>query len=255
MRSDGSADLNNGTRFQLTSTQITPANESAFRKKTEPAPPCTPLKPATISPPSAGPTARARLLLAAFSETVSGISSRGTNSGTIACHAGLFMAEPMLSRKVNASSDHGDTWPRNVSTARIPTEPSIHACQKISSLRRSKMSAVAPASSPSSSTGRLAAVCIRAISNGDVVSEVINHVPAVSCIHVPTDETVLAIQRSRNRAIFNGANPLGFGAGVVEFGLFGGVSKGMGYVQSTGLPVGVEVRCRFTETRTNCQSL
>jgi hypothetical protein len=52
----------------------------------------------------------------------------------------------------------------------------------------------------------------------------------VSCIHVPTDETVLAIHRSRNRAIFNGANPLGFGAGVVELGLLGGVSKGMGSI-------------------------
>src|ERR1700733_7337546 len=228
MCSDSSADLNNGTRFQLITTQITPANESAFRKKTEPAPPCTPLKPATISPPSAGPTARARLLLAAFSETVSGISSRGTSSGTIACHAGLFIAEPILSRKVNASNAHGDTWPKKVRMARIPTEHSIHACQKISSLRRSKMSAVAPASSPSSSTGRLAAVCISAISKGDAVNAVISHVPAVSCIHVPTDEIVLAIHRSRNSAIFNGANPLGFGAGVVGVGALGGVSKGMG---------------------------
>src|ERR1700678_3828926 len=224
MRSEGNADLNNGMRFQLTSTQMTPANDRALRKKTDPAPVCTRWKPATIRPPSAGPTARARLLLAAFSETVSGISSRGTSSGTIACHAGLFIAEPKLSRKVNASNAHGDTWPKKVRMARIPTEHSIHACQKISSLRRSKMSAVAPASSPRSNTGRLAAVCISAINRGDAVSQVISHVPAVSCIHVPTDEMVLAIQRSRKRTIFNGAKPLGFGAGVVGFEPSGGSS-------------------------------
>jgi hypothetical protein len=108
----------------------------------------------------------------------------------------------------------------------MPTEASIHACQKISSFRRSKMSAVAPASSPRSSTGRLAAVCINAISSGDAVSEVISHVPAVSCIHVPTDETVLAIQRSRKRGIFSGAKPLGLGATATTGPVFG-VSRGI----------------------------
>src|SRR6202035_4246203 len=115
MRSDGSTLLKSGTRFQFTSTQITPAKESAFNKKTDPAPVLVRAKAATIKPPSAGPTARARLLLAAFKETESGINSRGTNSGTIACQAGLFIAEPMFIRKVKASSAHGETWPRKVS--------------------------------------------------------------------------------------------------------------------------------------------
>jgi hypothetical protein len=52
----------------------------------------------------------------------------------------------------------------------------------------------------------------------------------VSCIHVPTEETVLAIHRSRKRAIFSGEKPLGFEAGVVGFGALGGVSKGMSFV-------------------------
>src|SRR5579875_1476847 len=68
------------------------------------------------------------------------------------------------------------------------------------------MSAVAPASSPRNSTGKLAAVCISAISSGDVVNTVISHVPAVSCIHVPTLDTVDAIQRSRNSGNCSGAN-------------------------------------------------
>src|ERR1700747_91589 len=108
MRSEGRADLNSGIRLQFTRTQMTPANDSALSAKTQPAPVCTRRNPATIKPPSAGPTARARLLLAAFRLTESGINSRGTSSGTIACHAGLFIAEPIFSRNVKASSAHGE---------------------------------------------------------------------------------------------------------------------------------------------------
>ncbi len=112
--------------------------------------------------------------------------SRGTSSGTIACHAGLFIAVPMFSMKVSESSHHGPITPLKVSTLSTATAASIHVCQKISRRRRSMMSAVAPASSPRTTTGRLAAVCISAISSGEVVSAVISHVPAVSCIQLPT---------------------------------------------------------------------
>jgi hypothetical protein len=198
-------------------------------------------------PPSAGPTARARLFDAAFSDTVSGINSRGTSSGTIACHAGLFIAEPALSRNVNASSAHGEICPRNVNTVSSATAASIHACQKISSLRRSKMSAVAPASSPSSNTGNEAAVCISAISSGDEVRTVISHVPAVSCIHVPTDEMVDAIQRSRNSAIRSGAKPE-VTAGLADSaeGSVSGEDKGMGLVSSLAQASGCGHSAAFT---------
>ena len=76
------------------------------------------------------------------------------------------------------------------------------------------MSAVAPASNPKNKTGKLAAVCISAISSGDVVSTVINHVPAVSCIHVPKLDTVDAIHRSRNNGIFSGSNAFGLRCSV-----------------------------------------
>ena len=143
-------------------------------------------------PPSAGPRARARLNPALLSETASGNCSRGTSSGMIACHAGLFIAVPMLSRKVRMSNTHGEMMLKKVSTLRSATALSIQACQKISSRRRSKMSAVAPAKRPSITTGKLAAVCIRAMSNGDGVSTVISQVPAVSCIQPPRLETVEA---------------------------------------------------------------
>ena len=70
---------------------------------------------------------------------------RGTSSGTMACQAGLFMAAPMFSKKVSASSVHGEMMPANVSTLRTATVASIQTCQKISRRRRSTMSAVAPA--------------------------------------------------------------------------------------------------------------
>ena len=96
----------------------------------------------------------------------------------------------------------------------MPTETSIQACQKMRSLRRSKMSAVAPARRPKRRTGRLAAVCMRAMSSGDAVREVISQVPAVSCIQVPTEEMVLAIQRSRKRGIWSGPKPVAERVGV-----------------------------------------
>ena len=77
------------------------------------------------------------LLLAAFSATALGICSRGTSSGTIACHAGLFIAEPIFIRNVNSSSITGVITPKNVNTASTATLASIHHCQKISSRRRS----------------------------------------------------------------------------------------------------------------------
>jgi len=52
-------------------------------------------------------------------------------------------------------------------------------------------------------------------------------VPAVSCIQVPTEEMVLAIQRSRNRGILSGAKPLGVGSATATSGPEFGVSKGI----------------------------
>jgi hypothetical protein len=88
------------------------------------------------------------------------------------------------------------------------------------------MSAVAPASSPRNNTGKLAAVCINAISSGDVVSTVISHVPAVSCIHVPRLDTVDAIQRSLKSGILSGSNAfeLACNVSVVSAGGGGAIS-------------------------------
>jgi hypothetical protein len=173
-------------------------------KNTTPAPSMTEAKAATARPPTAGPIARAMLNAALFNAIASGNSSRGTISGTIACQVGPFMAAPRLSKKVNSSSDHAPIQPVMVNTLRMMAATSIQPAQKSSSRRRSRMSAVAPAGKPSSSTGKLAAVCIRAMSNGEAVSAVISQVPAVSCIQLPVFETTDASKRSRKSRRRNG---------------------------------------------------
>src|SRR5580704_12433765 len=118
MRSDGSALLNAGLRCQRYKTQITPTKERELSRNTDAAPVVARAKSATIRPPRAGPRARARLNPAELSETASGNCARGITSGTIACHAGLFIAAPMFSRKVRISRIHGEITSKNVSTLR-----------------------------------------------------------------------------------------------------------------------------------------
>ena len=62
IRSEGRADLKSGTRFQFTSTQMTPAKETELSRKHVGGTSIGALKAATTRPPRAGPTARARLL-------------------------------------------------------------------------------------------------------------------------------------------------------------------------------------------------
>jgi hypothetical protein len=61
------------------------------------------------------------------------------------------------------------------------------------------------------------------------VSEVISQVPAVSCIQVPTEEMVEAIQRSRKSGIPSGAKPEETaGATDSDWGSVFGEDSGMG---------------------------
>src|SRR6266404_1685361 len=83
-----------------------PTNESAFRRKTHPDPAA-----ATNNPPSAGPTARATLKPTPDNASADGSSLAGTNSGTIACHAGLFIAEPRPSVARRRCGVHCDKHP------------------------------------------------------------------------------------------------------------------------------------------------
>ena len=118
----------------------------------------------------------------------------------------------------------------------MATETSIQDCQKMRRRRRSKMSAVAPPRRPSRSTGSDAAVCIRAIRSGEAVSDVMSHVPAVSCIQVPMDETVEATQRSRKSGMRRGSKPEteGMGETASAAGPVLGDSKGIALISVYG---------------------
>src|SRR3989442_9160777 len=66
------------------------------------------------------------------------------------------------------------------------------------------MSAIAPAGSASSITGRVSAASTSATIDGDDESEVINQPAPTSCIQVPMFETIVAIHRLRNSPLRSG---------------------------------------------------
>lgn len=153
---------------------------------------------ATMRPPRAGPTARARLKLVPLSATAAESSERGTSSGTMACQAGAFMAAPRPRAKVKVNKTHGVVPPTRL---RIPSTVALTSSQprvQSNSSRRSTMSASAPASSPTRNTGKLVAAYTKAIMVGEAVSEVINHAAPTLCIQVPTFEMTVAIHSMRN---------------------------------------------------------
>src|SRR5215510_11543226 len=82
-------------RRQRERTTITPINEAAFSRKTAQAPVAV-----TMTPPTAGPTARAKFRPNPVKPTAAGRSARGTASGVVACQAGAFIAAPAPREKV-----------------------------------------------------------------------------------------------------------------------------------------------------------
>src|SRR6266852_3514070 len=168
-------------------------NEIALRKKTAHGPDA-----ATMRPPNAGPIARAMLMPTPLSAVAAGNSAGGTNSGVIACQAGLLLAVPTPSRKVSESKRPGVIWPISASTPIAPAATTIQICISSSRRRRSTTSASAPAGKANSTTGRLPAVSTSATSTGEGDSEVINQDSPTSCIHVPMFDTTVAIQSARN---------------------------------------------------------
>src|SRR5881398_1527636 len=66
------------------------------------------------------------------------------------------------------------------------------------------ISASAPAGNASSISGKLSAASTSATSDGDDDSDVISQPAPTSCIHVPTFDTMVAIQRARKRGLRSG---------------------------------------------------
>ncbi|MNT03726.1 hypothetical protein D3C72_1382740 [compost metagenome] len=160
---------------------------------------------ATIKPPSAGPTALAKLNPALLSATAAWSSSGGTSSGMIACQAGALSAAPRPSAKVTPSSSQGVAKPASVSAARAPAATSIQVWVTRSNRRRSMMSASAPAGSARRNVGRLVAVWTSATITGEMDSVVIIQETPTLCMSVPAFEAKLAIHKVRNSPCRKGA--------------------------------------------------
>ena len=145
------------------------------------------------TPPSAGPIARPRLMLAPPSVTACLSSAGGTISGWMACQAGALNVAPTPRAKVSTSSQRGVTRPAAESPASAPAETSMISCVTSRSRRRSKRSAAAPATTPSTTTGRYVAVCTSATTTGDASSSTMSHAAPTACIQVPMFDTSRAI--------------------------------------------------------------
>ena len=140
---------------------------------------------AITSPPSAGPMARATLNPAEFRAMPAVKFWWETISGVMACQAGSFSTAPNPISSASNKSKVGVIFPASVSTPRAAAASTIQLCVNSSSLRRSTMSAMAPAGSTTRNTAMLPAACTSPTISGDMVSEVISHAAPTFCIQVP----------------------------------------------------------------------
>src|ERR671913_1022309 len=159
---------------------------------------------AMTNPPIAGPMARERFMLTPPRAIAWGSSLLGTRSGWSDCHVGRFTASPKPSAKVSARSSAGVMAPIQVRTASTRATKNIQTWTAISSLRRSTMSAKAPAGKAATRKGKLVAVCTSATRVGEGESEVISHAAPTFCIQVPTLAATEAIQRALKTGWRNG---------------------------------------------------
>lgn len=133
-------------------TAITLNVLSAFSQKGA-ASPIAPM----IRPASAGPTARLMLMPTLLSEMAACRSLRGISEGTMACHEGAMSADAAPTRNVKNSRISGVTRPSHTRNPSPATMIDNTAFTPISSLRRSTMSARAPAGKPKSTIGSIVA--------------------------------------------------------------------------------------------------
>src|SRR5580658_371174 len=197
--------------FHLATTRMTPKNDTKFAAKAV-ATPATDM----IAPARAGPTARARLNSIPFSAEAAARSSLGTNSGRIACHAGVSNASPEESANVSTKSIHGDITPAILMIARINATPIIHDSVKRISLRRSTISPAEPAGRASRKYGKEAAVCVSATEIGPAPSEPINHAAPTFCMKAPASEMTSAISRLRKIVTRSGRHRFGEAVGFIS---------------------------------------
>src|SRR5579862_4385195 len=110
-----------------------------------------------------------------LSATADGKVSLGTCSLTDDCHAGPNSAMPLPTTKQNANRISGVTRPSHASTDRHVAPVSEIESETSATMRRSYMSAMAPAGIEISITGSIKAVCTSATLSADDVIWVIDH--------------------------------------------------------------------------------
>ena len=188
-RSRGSAPRAEAGRRQATRAASSTRKARALSAKAAAGPAA-----ARTKPPSAGPSARARLKPMPFSAIAPTRSSRGTNSGVVAAQAGKFSAVPAPIAKVSASRPQGPSASAAAKTASSTPMAAIQSCAAIRVRRRSRMSATAPPGRAKRKTGNMAAACTRLTISGEGASEVISQPALVFWIHMPVLLARLAIQ-------------------------------------------------------------
>ena len=93
--------------------------------------------------------------------------SLGTTSGTMAAKMGQRIAKPMPFVKVRNNNRYGFRAPATMMRVRAVAFTASHICAKKKYCLRLIMSASAPLGTPNNKTGRLDAVCTKAMSIAD----------------------------------------------------------------------------------------
>ena len=149
-------------------------------------------------PPSAGPITRPMLKPTLLAAIAGRRSFFGTSTGVIDCHAGAVSALNAPIRNVKTRRLSGVTRSSATMAANAAAIAVLTTSPAIRNLRRSTMSASAPAGIAIRKIGRLAATWTSATVNGSGLRFVISQPDAAAYIQVPTLETTVAVQITAN---------------------------------------------------------
>ncbi len=133
-----------------------------------------------------------------LSATAPGRSVLGTMSPTDACQAGPLNAVPQPMRKVKRRSSQGVISPDQAAAESTRDTASMKLCAASITRRRSKLSAIAPASSDSSMIGNVTEACTSATIPAESAMEVIIQDAPTDWMSPPKFDAMLANQTDRN---------------------------------------------------------
>jgi len=160
----------------------------------------------TKNPVIAGPIARLKLILILPKATACDKFAFETILGINACQAGAIKAPPIPNKKVKHNTAKGEASFLHTMNANSAAASIMNILMMISSLRRSIISANAPAGSASKKTGKVVDVCTNATINGDVLKSAINQLAATEFIQVPIFEISAASQNIVKAECLKGSN-------------------------------------------------